>query len=161
MNLLNLFFALLNGAVLIGFFGFLAKRYIVPSLKQGLQECLDRRSALHKQIEQGRAKLKQIRQENQEQSAFVQKQEQRVVAWKYALDIEHARKHEELKLRSAEIAKRHSLQFQHYQTELLRKKLLPRALSEARQQLHEHYKTADQGVRYLEQVVTRVGEDHG
>ncbi len=152
-NVLNIFFRVLNSAIVFGLCGYLFKRYALDSLKDQMREQEQQKKNLYESslaLERERVlALAKAR----EQELVVQRLKEHVRHWRERFEVVVANREAEKQRLVQELAHKNALQQEHLAADMIAYQVFAQARRQAQKTLTEEFARKNAGQAYVHDIM--------
>jgi hypothetical protein len=153
---MEIFFALINFAILVAVLGYVFMRSVLPGFAKELADILRQRFSWRRDSEQLNAKLQELTKLGGSQERTYQTLEQKVALWHQNLEKHHLQQHQDYCALNVSVHDRRQRQCAIFDAHKLSARILPHALAEAQLELYTYYQLENHGAEYINELVTLV-----
>jgi F0F1-type ATP synthase membrane subunit b/b' len=156
----TIFFRLLNFGVFVAVLWYVAKKYLIVTIKTHIAQ----RNSLLKNLAQEYAQI-QLKQRSLDQ--YMMEQEKLTQAligkahrWKLIVDEYHIRRENEQQQLKAEIERRMAIRSEKMALSALQQQVLPGAIAQARQELTAYFMQKNQGHEFIGELIRKIEREN-
>lgn len=160
MGVVDTIFAVINTGVLVAFFGYVARKYVVPSIKLEAAEHHARDELLKTQQKLALERSAQLDHERIAAERWHEDFLQQVDVWRQAVARQIEERQHEQDIFDERARVRRAIQQREFSEHLLSARIVPHALAQARLELYDYYQQPEHGHCYLQkslECVERMG----
>lgn len=152
-NVLNIFFRVLNSAIVFGLCGYLFKRYALDSLKDQMREQEQQKKDLYESSVALERERELAIAKAHEQELIVQRLQEHVNHWRERFEVVVANRQEEKKRLIQELAHKSALQQEHLAADMVANQVFAQARVQAQKMLMEEFARKSAGRAYVSDIM--------